>query len=112
MTHAFCTVLASTKRAPALGAGRLGTPVPHLASLAITPLWPVGTNTVQLLEIASPREFKECYHISELGGDLPDVREGDILTAGGVDYPVSYVGEWTDGDVPALHLVVQKVKGI
>lgn len=109
--RSFCTVMASTKRAPDLGGGRTGAPELYLAELAITPLYPVGQETVTLLELNSPREFKECYHVPAVGASLPDVVEGDILTVAGADYPISYVGEWNDGDVPALHLVVQEVKG-
>ena len=107
--RAFCTVTASTKRNAALSGGRLGAATTHLASLLITPLWPAGSETVRTLDLNSPREFKECYHVPT-GTTLPDVREGDILVVSGTDYPIYFVGEWTDGDIPTLHLVVQEVK--
>ena len=107
----MCTVTASTKRAPNLGDGRTGAPEVYLAEFAVTPLYPVGRETVTLLDLNSPREFKECYHVPLAGEGLPDVVEGDLLTVAGVDYPISYVGEWSDGQVPALHIVVQEVKG-
>lgn len=107
---AFCTVTASTKRNPAPVLGRTGAPATFLASLLITPLWPVGSQTVRTLDLNSPREFKECYHVPASGVTLPDVKEGDVLTVAGVDYPVYYVGEWTDSAIPSLHIVAQEVK--
>lgn len=108
--QAFCTVTASTKRNASLSGGRLGAATTHLASLLITPLWPAGNETVRTLDLNSPREFKECYHVPVTADPLPDVKEGDILTVSGTDYPVYFAGEWTDGDIPTLHLVVQEVK--
>lgn len=108
----FCTVTASTKRAEDLGSGRSGAPVANLASLLITPLWPLGPETVRELAINSPREFKECYHVPS--GALPDVLEGDVLVIGSTEYPIYHVGEWTEissGDAPCLQIVVQEVKG-
>ncbi|MFZ1755032.1 MAG: hypothetical protein WBO46_14975 [Caldilineaceae bacterium] len=107
----FCTVQASTKRNASLGSGRTGAPAAFLASLWVTALWPVSRETVRLLDLASPREFKECFHIPAAGASLPDVVEGDVLVAGGVEYRIDHAAEWPDSDVPTLHLVVQKVKG-
>lgn len=107
---AFCTVTASTKRNADLGSGRTGAPATNLASLLVTPLWPVGRETVNVLSLNSPREFKECYHVPT-GATLPDVAEGDVLVHGGAEYRIAYAGEWTDGDIPTLHIVCQQVKG-
>lgn len=109
--QAFCTVEASTKRGQDLGSGRTGAPIAQLAGLLCTPLWPVSRETVNVLELNSPREFKECYHVPAAGASLPDVREGDVLVHGGAEYRIAYVGEWTDGDVPSLHIVAQQIKG-
>lgn len=107
----FCTVTASTKRNTDLGSGRTGAAAENLASLAVTPLWPVSRETTQLLDLPRPVEFKECFHVPGAGVALPDVVEGDILVHGGSEYPVHYAGEWADSDVPTLLLVVQQVKG-
>ena len=107
----FCTVTASTKRTADLGSGRSGNATENLASLLITPLWPLGRQTIQQFAINSPREFKECFHVPVDGGSLPDVREGDMLVVSSVEYPIDYVAEWTDGDIPCLHIVCQEVKG-
>lgn len=106
----FCTVTAATKRSQDLGSNRRGAPATNLNSLAITPLWPVSRETVNVLALNSPREFKECFHVPAAGGSLPDVLEGDVLTVDGSDYRIDHVGEWTDDDVPTLHIVVQEVK--
>ncbi len=106
----FCTVTASVKRNSTV-AGITGQPVVHLASLLITPVWPMQrVDQVQALsELASAREMKECYHVPT-SSVLPDVQEGDLLVVGANEYPVLHVMEWTDGDVPCLQLIVQEVK--
>ena len=106
----FCTIQASTKRNPAPVAGRITAPVASLASILITPLYPVSPQTVSILALNSPRETKEAFHCPTSGTTLPDVVEGDILTVAAVDYIVISAAEWDDSDVPTLHLVVQKVK--
>lgn len=108
--RAFCTISAAIKRSPDLGNGRTGAPTLHLSVLAITPLWPLDQRTIQQLDINSPREFKQCYHVPVTSA-LPDVREGDVLVVGSSEYPIDWVGEWTDGDVPCLHIVCQEIKG-
>lgn len=106
----FCTVEASTKRRQDLGSGQIGAPITNLSSLMITPLWPVSGETIRTLDLNSPRERKECFHVPSGTTTLPDVREGDTLVVDGTSYPVDWVGEWTDGSIPALHIVVQEVK--
>ncbi len=109
--RAFCTVEASTKRNESLGSGRTGAPAANVVGLLVTPLWPVSRETVTILAINSPREYKECFHVPAAGVALPDVVEGDVLVHGGAEYRIAYVGEWTDGDVPCLTIVCQQIKG-
>lgn len=108
---AFCTVEASTKRNVSLGSGRMGAPTAHLVGLMVTPLWPVGRETVNLLELNSPREYKEVFAVPS-GDTLADVKEGDLLVHSGAEYPIFWVGEWNDlaGGIPCLHIVVSQVK--
>lgn len=108
--RSFCLVTASTKRNPAVSGNKKGAATTHLASLLITPLWPVGNETIRTLDLNSPREMKECYHCPLPGDALPDVKERDILVIGSSEYPIDWAGEWTDGDVPCLHIVVGEVK--
>lgn len=112
MLREFCTTAASTKRNSDLGSGRKGAKATYLTSLAVTPLWPASEGTIRTLNLSSPREVKECYHVPVEGDALPDVKEGDDLVIAGVSYPVRFVGEW-DGVVPAikaLKIVVTEVK--
>lgn len=111
--RAFCTITASTKRNPAPVAGITTAPIANIVSMLVTPLWPLQPETIAQLDINSPREYKECFHVPTSGDTLPDVKEGDILTVAAIDYPVLYAGEWidiTDG-IPTLHMVVQQIKG-
>lgn len=105
---AFCTVDASTKRNTTTN-GKTAAASTYLSSLLITPLWPLNQEVTRALGIDSPREFKVCYHVPT-GTTLPDVMEADILVVSGTEYPVYYVGEWTDSDIPALEIVVQQLK--
>lgn len=108
--RAFCTVTASTKRNTTVSGNKKGAATTNLASLAITPLWPVSRETIRTLDLNSPREMKECYHCPLPGVALPDVRERDILVVGANEYVIDWVGEWTDGDVPCLQIIVGEVK--
>ena len=107
--RAFCTVTASTKRNATVAGNKLGAAVTNLASLAITPLWPVSNQTLRILDLDSPRQMKECFHVPLAGVALPDVKERDLLIIGANSYPVDFVGEWTDGTVPCLQIVVGEV---
>lgn len=108
--RAFCTITASTKRNATVSGNQKGAAVTNLASLAITPLWPVSRETIRLLDLNSPREFKECFHCPVAGGSLPDVKENDVLVIGASQYRIDFVGEWTDADIPTLHIVASEVK--
>lgn len=106
----FCTEIASIKR-NITTVGITAAPTTHIASLAITPIWPIARmDQVQAFaELASARELKECFHVP-LTAVLPDVKEGDLLTWNSIEYPVLGVQEWTDREVPCLQIIVQEVK--
>lgn len=108
---AFMTELVTILRNEDLGSGRTGNAIVFLSNVAMSKLWPVGQETISQLALNSPREFKECFHVSSSA--LPDIREGDILrTADDADYPIMAVNEWDDDDIATLHVVVQQVKGV
>ncbi|MFN8493133.1 MAG: hypothetical protein U0350_36355 [Caldilineaceae bacterium] len=110
-TRSLCTVTASTKRGPQDGTTkRRSAPVTHLTSVPITPLWPASEAIVKLLDLNSPRELKECYHVPAPGADLPDIVEGDILVVDGVEYDISYVGEWPSTRLKCLQIIAQEQK--
>ena len=106
--RSFMTVTASTKRNATDGNRRI-TAEPYLAGLLITPLWPVGQETIRLLDLNSPRKMREAFHVPATGDALPDVQERDILVVDGDEYPVDFVGTWQDGAIPTLHIVVGEV---
>lgn len=110
----FCTVEASVKRNPDLGSGITGAATTHIASLMITPVYPVSATAfggvVSTVDMASARKLRECYHVPASGTTLPDIREGDLLVVGVKEYPVYYTQEWNDSDVPALQIVLQDIK--
>ena len=112
MTHPFCTQTATVSRNQDLGSNRTGAAATVISALPITPVWPVSPATIETLQLSSPREQKECYHVPD-GDVLPDVRERDVLTTGGTSYIVVAVAEWGDiaGGVPSLQIVVEEVKG-
>ena len=114
----FCTIRASTLRNPAPVAGRTGAAVLHLSRLMITPIWPLSAATLaemhDVLPLSSARLFLECYHAPLAGAALPDVRGGDRLVVAGVEYPISFVGEWAGigrNDIACLRIIVQEVSG-
>lgn len=117
--RSFCTERAVISRNTDSGGGRMGAAAVHIAALPITPLWPVSAETANALELASPRESKECYHVPLDGEPLADVQERDLLscvnpfTRVSHDYIVVAVEEWPDisDGIPCLRIVVELVKG-
>lgn len=60
MSH-MTTLTGSTKRNPAVSGGKRGVPVTKVATLACTPLWPVGNDVVQRLGLETPLELKQAF---------------------------------------------------
>lgn len=101
-TPAFKTITISTKRAPAMASGKIGTPTTHLTGVESSPLilpsqqsqhairQAVGLEgtAVQLWEL----RMHKTPHID--GGvsvdQLPDIAIGDRVTIDNVDYVVSW----------------------
>ena len=83
----MAVVDASTKRAQ-IASGQRGEPVTHIASLKCTPLDPVSADLAQRVGLESP------YELLQTMTEETDVREGDVLTVAGVDYPIRAVGDW------------------
>ena len=55
------TLTGSTKRNPTVSGGKRGVPVTQIATLACTPLWPVGNDVVQRLGLEAPLELKQAF---------------------------------------------------
>lgn len=83
----MAVIEASTKRA-AIVNGLRSDPVTHIASLKCTPLDPVSAELAQREGLESP------YELLQTMTEETDVREGDVLVVGGVEYPVRAVGDW------------------
>ncbi len=100
------TVRASTKRFPAMDAGKRGAAAAHLASLVVCPLDPVGSEAQRWETLDIPVDARQTFT------QKCDVIAGDVLVVDGVDYPVHLVRDWDgpsrrDGD-RLLHLILQR----
>ena len=101
---AIATVTASTKRG-SISSGKRSTPTENIASLACTPLDPVSAEIRQRPELKTPHELLQTFVDSGA-----DVKEGDILTVSGTDYPIRAVGDWEFAGSTYLHLVIEELK--
>ncbi len=103
----LATVTASTKRPAAPVSGKTTTPAAKLASLKCTPLDPVDAELSKRLGLDTPHELLQTF----VDGGL-DIREGDTLTVGSVDYPIRACEDWTwpVGGLAYRRLVVEDLK--
>jgi hypothetical protein len=107
----LCTVLASTKRGTKdPSTQRRGTPTTFLSSLRIMPLYSVSDAILKVMVTSSPKELKETIHVPIGTQTLPDVKEGDTLVIGSIEYMVSFVKEWSSQRQSCLQIVVQEQK--
>jgi hypothetical protein len=97
---------ATTKRSPAATAGKIGTPVIHLASLALAyaPI-PASPEVIDKYQLKSPRKA----FITGVFGNA-DVLEGDILTANSIDYHVRAVGSFAGSPVEFTEIIMEQVQ--
>ncbi len=100
----MATVTASTKRTVA-SSGKITAPTTSIASLAITPLYPVDPDLKQRLALQTPHELLQAFTEG-----TPDVREGDVLVVAGVDYPIKSVADWSGLSGSYKLLVVENLK--
>jgi hypothetical protein len=106
----LATVSASTKRA-SVSSGKRGTPPTKLSGLSITPLDPADPSTrgelQERLGLETPFELLSTY----VAG-TPDIREGDILVVGAVEYPIRAVSDFTAAaSMPAYkRLILEQLK--
>lgn len=101
----LATETASTKRSPGISEGRRGEPTTQIASLSCTPLDPVDAEIRERLALDAPHELLQTFVTG-----APDIREGDILVYGSVEYPIRSCAEWKWRDTTYLHLVVEEIK--
>jgi hypothetical protein len=100
----WATVTASTKRAT-LTSGKSTGFAASIASLKCLPLMPVDAETRNRAELSTFHEVKETYVETGL-----DIKDGDMLTVAGVDYPVRAVEEWPWRGITFLRLIVEELK--
>lgn len=98
------TVTASTKRAT-LSGGKKGTPTTFISSFKCTPLDPVDAEVQQRLQLQGGHEVLQTF----VEGSI-DIKEGDVLVVGEVEYPIRAVGNWTWKSTVYRHLVIEELK--
>lgn len=108
----MATVLASTKRRPAVSGGKVGAPQTNLASVYVVPLLPVNPEIVNLYQIETPRESKVTYAFADSTTNvLPDIKEGDVLVVSSTEYICRSVAEWPRPEGGSyLEIVVEEQK--
>jgi len=108
MTASFtrlATATLTTRRPPAVSAGKRGEPVPHLGPTRCTPAMPVDPETRLALGLRAPLEVWQIF----VEG-APDIREGDLVELDGRrTYKVRAVAAWP-GRHGYVRLLVDEVK--
>lgn len=118
----LATVTASTKRSPQVSGGKRGARATHLEGVSIVPLMPASRDTLQhpVFE-GQAMELWETYAESHQHTDdsvsvtqVPDIRQGDLLTVDSTDYHVKFVGNWpaASGMGAYLQIVVEEFKAV
>ncbi len=103
-------VSANTKRASVVS-GKRGLPALYLTNISCMPLDPIGVSEtrerVQRMGLNSPISLFQT--VTE--GDQ-DIRTGDILSVGSVDYAIRDIEDWTNtvfADDALMRLILEKV---
>ena len=94
----LATVAFTTKRPPALTSGKRGEPAAYLtsSSLRCTPLDTAEQQRVRALAVRlglaldAPLDILQTF----VDGTL-DIKEGDVLIVGGVEYPIRSIDDWS-----------------
>jgi hypothetical protein len=97
----------STKRAVVTGQKRAAATT-YLTGLKATPLDPVDPEVRATLDLQTPHEVLQ----TTING-APDIREGDILVVGSIEYPIRSVAEHTavsSGAGAFVELIVEDLK--
>lgn len=108
----LATVVASTRRPPAVADGKRGEAVTHLTELRCTPLDPAdAAMRGQLVErevVKAGAKILQTMCESDL-----DIREGDILIVNGREYPIRSMGDWAwrGGDYKQLFVEELQKRG-
>lgn len=100
----FLTEAASTKRL-AGGGGQTQAPVANLSSVRCTPVLPLSSDTLMRLKLDAPYLLREVYV-----GASYDIREGDYLTVGDLDYKIKNTQLWDAFGIAFMQLIVEEQK--
>lgn len=96
----IATITANTKRA-SLTAGYQD----NLNAIPCTPLAPLDAQTQLRLDLKTPHVTFETFFDNE-----PDIKKGDLLVVGSVEYPVIRVAPWPWLTTKRLHVVVEDLR--
>ena len=86
----LASVTASTKRSGGIASGLESAYAESIASLKCLPLDPVTPGVAMGIEGLS---FREILQTAVEGG--LDIKEGDLLVVGAIEYPIRAVEDWT-----------------
>ncbi|KPK91509.1 MAG: hypothetical protein AMJ88_13455 [Anaerolineae bacterium SM23_ 63] len=86
----LATVTCGTKRATVGATGLRSAPAVYLSNLKCLPLDPLEPDIKTSLELDTPHELLQTMIE---GG--PDIKEGDTLTVGSIEYKIRSVADWT-----------------
>lgn len=100
------TVAASTKRSPATASGKVGAQTTRLASVFVTALDPASAEMVARYGTGAPEVLLSCFTLET------DIRAGDRLVVGALEYPIRAVAEWSGmGNAgPYRQLILEAIK--
>ena len=91
MTKAFenvATETVSTKRSDDAD-GKVSAPIENLTGISATPIYPVAPDLQRRMALDTPHTLVECF----IEGSY-DIKKGDMLVAGGIDYPIKVVEKY------------------
>ena len=94
------TITANTKRA-GLTAGYQD----NLHDIPCTPLAPLDSQTQLRLGLNTPHVTFETFF-----NDEPDIKKGDLLVVGSIEYPIIRVAPWPWLTTKRLHVVVEDLR--
>lgn len=121
----MATATYSTKRSPAKSSSKTGTSVTHLTGVKFMPLMPLvgagigGGNIPRSPKVSLTGRVKDYWitmaeeQLHTDGGSpvtqVPDVKEGDVLVAGGTNYKVREVQNWpaTSNLLASIYVTVE-----
>lgn len=100
----FLTLTASTKRLAGTG-GQTQEPIANLSGVKCTPVLPLSSDTLMRMKLDAPYLLREMYV-----GASYDIREGDYLIVGDLDYKIKNTQLWDAFGIAFMQLIVEEQK--